>query len=162
MRKGARGQLSLDSLFEPQAPRAGSLNVALELRNALSEAIRDCGLSRALIAATMTDLIWGDAGEGEITKAQLDAWTAPSRGEWRFPLEYLPAFVQATGAVELLKLLAGKVGCFVLPSEQVKVMELAVLKVRREQLAQAERRLKEEITAEDVTAFLSETKGKRR
>lgn len=157
MARRARGQLSLDGLFETGGPRPGSLDIALELRNALSNAIRSCGLSRAQIAARMTDLIWGDAGDGEITKAQLDAWTAPSRADWRFPLEYLPAFIQATGSIDLLKLLAEKVACFVLPTEQVKVMELAVLNVRRQEILKAERRLKEEVSAEDVKAFLAET-----
>jgi len=154
-----RDQLTFDAFLKHEKPRDGSMNFGGEFRNALSEAIRECGQSRSMIAARMTDLIWGDAGDGEITKAQLDSWTGASRTEWRFPLEYLPAFIEATGAIWLLKLLAAKNACLVVPTEQAKVMELAALKVRQEQLAQAARKLKGEVSADDVVAFLDEMKG---
>lgn len=93
-------QLDFDRYFEvPKvaAPAAGSLNVCVEFRNGLARAVKESPLSRAEIAARMTDLVFGDAGDGDISKTQIDAWTAPSREAWRFPLEY-PRIQHAAGA----------------------------------------------------------------
>ena len=73
----------LDLWFEiPQEPTAtgGSLDYATELRHVLSDAITASGKNRYEIAAEMSRLTGI-----EVTKAQLDAWTAESRTVWRFP-----------------------------------------------------------------------------
>ena len=140
-----RRQLSLDQFFEAPrgpSPRPGSFDFRLEIRNALSRAGKESQPSRAEIAARMSDLIFGDSGDGEITKVQIDAWTAPSRDAWRFPLEYLPAFIEATAAHWLLDLIAEKVGCKALVGREVMDAELGRLRRRQEELRQQERDLK--------------------
>lgn len=139
-------QLAFDQYFElpSRAPRAaGSFEIDGRLRRAVSEAIRDSGLSRAEVAATMTDLVYGD-GEGEISKAQIDSWCAPSRGDWNLPVKYLPALIQATGAIWLLDELAALVGCKVLVGEQALLAELGAillherrLRARRDEIERA-------------------------
>lgn len=139
-------QMSFDQYFDlprRDARGAGSFDIDGRLRRSLSEAIRDSGRSRAEIAAVMTDLVYGEA-EGEITKAQIDSWCAPSRGDWNFPVKYLPAFVQATGAIWLLDELAALVGCKVLAGEQALLAELGAillherrLKARRDEIEQS-------------------------
>lgn len=127
MKKYDPRQSSFPGFFEvPRAAESapGAFDFDGRLRRLLNDAVKRCDKSRAVIAAEMTDLVFGDAGEGEITKAQLDSWTAPSRGEWRFPLCYLPAFIKVTGAVDLLDAMAALVGCKVLAGEAVIDAEL--------------------------------------
>lgn len=83
----------------PQTP--GALNVNARLRAALSEALRRCSLSRYQVAATMSEVMGV-----EVTKYQLDSWTAESKEDHRFPAAYLPAFCVATGTWDVLKMLA--------------------------------------------------------
>jgi len=91
--------LTLD-LFEvpvPTTPMPGALNFNLVLRRLLSDLLKVFPVSREMVAARMSELT-GD----QITKHQLDSWTAESREGWRFPLEYLPAFevaVETTGLI---------------------------------------------------------------
>jgi len=70
----------------PKTPLPGALSVGIALRHLLSDLLKASPLSRFEIAARMSELTGS-----EITKNQLDSWTAESRQEWRFPLEYLPA-----------------------------------------------------------------------
>lgn len=77
-------------LFEVPAPHAslpGDLDIGLALRHLLSNLLKACPQSRFVVAAKMAELTGHD-----ISKNQLDSWTAESREGWRFPLEYLPAF----------------------------------------------------------------------
>lgn len=76
-------------LFEvpaPVAPLPGALAIGPTLRALISDLLKASPLSRHQVAARMSEL----TGQ-EITKHQLDAWTAESREGWRFPLEYQPA-----------------------------------------------------------------------
>lgn len=126
-------QLSLDRYFEVERrpePTPGALDYDARVRNLLSTAIKESDRSRAEIAAAMTDLVYGDAGEGEITKAQLDSWTAPSRADWRFPLAYLPAFVKATNAHWLLDTIAESVGCKVLVGAEAVMAQVGALELQ--------------------------------
>jgi hypothetical protein len=81
----------------------GSLDFAVELRCAITKAIKGSGMSRAHIAERMSALLGG-----EVSEAMLDAWTAPSRGKWKIPFEYAAAFDEACGSSALLELLARK------------------------------------------------------
>lgn len=138
-------QLNFDGYFEvPREPEptAGSFGFDLELRNLLARAIKECPKSRAAIAAAMTDLVFGDAGDGEITKAQIDSWTAPSHGEWRFPLCYLPAFVKATDSVWLLDRIAGRLGCKVLAGGQIMDAQIGAVDGKIAELQEHLKRLK--------------------
>lgn len=129
----------------PPTVESGAMNVSVELRNALARALKECPLSRTEVACRMTDLLFGDVGEGEVSKSQLDAWTAPSKGDWRFPLEYLPAFVQVTGAVGLLDWVAGKCGCRVLQGEQALLVELGAIMLHERRLKQARTNLERRV-----------------
>ncbi|MCZ7655562.1 MAG: hypothetical protein M5R42_16855 [Rhodocyclaceae bacterium] len=65
-------------------PCAGCWN---RLRQLLSNLLKEQPSLDLEVAARISRLTGGD-----ITKHQLDSWTAESREAWRFPLEYLPAF----------------------------------------------------------------------
>ena len=138
----------IEMLFgPPAAPQAmgGSLNISLQLRHALTQAIKDSPYSRAEIATAMTELVFGEGGAGEITIAQINAWTAPTKADWRFPLEYLPAFVQATGGVWLVDWLAQKCGCRALRGEQAVLVEMSAKEVLRRKAEAEAKRLGKEV-----------------
>jgi hypothetical protein len=131
----------------PPAPPtlAGSFNYSHELRQALAQVLKDSPASRAEVAVQMTEMVFGHDGEGEITVAQLNSWTACSKGEWRFPLEYLPAFIQATGGVWLVDWLAQRCGCRALRGEQAVLVEMSAKKVLRQKAEAEMKRLDKEL-----------------
>ena len=76
-----------------------NLDIATAIRQAVSEAIRTSGRSRWQIAAAMSECLGR-----EITKAQIDSFSAESKEGHRFPLEYVPAFCHATRNYDLVAL----------------------------------------------------------
>lgn len=123
------GQMSLlDLLIQaqdaPQRGRAdeGTANVRERLRLALCTAIKGCPLSRWEIAGQMSHLL----GQ-EISKFQLDAWTAESKDGHRLPGEYLPAFCLVTEDHGPLRVLAEIAGLFALPGPDALRSEIRKL-----------------------------------
>lgn len=101
----------------------GRLNIDIEWRAALNDAIDESGLTRDVIAAEMTRLLGADP-RYSISKANLDAWTAGSRTAWRFPVIYLPAFIEVTGASWLLDRLARMHGRHVVDDDTLRLAEI--------------------------------------
>lgn len=88
-----------------------------------------------------------DQGEGEalrddVSKTQIDSWTAGSKAGWRFPLAYTPAWCWATGSERLAHLVAERLGLRVMSDEAA---ERAEIQREREELRrrQAELRARE-------------------
>lgn len=104
---------------ETVSKSAGSMDVDRFFREAISEALKNCPLSRYQVAARMSEL----TGQ-EITKAMLDSWTAESKEGHRFPAIFLPAFCEAVGCSEPLKILGRLVGVFVLPGPEALRAEI--------------------------------------
>lgn len=127
-------QLKLD-LFGTGEPaiQPGALGIGSDVRRVIADSIRDCNLSRIQIADDMSSMI----GERQITKQQLDAWTADSKDGHRFPLEYLPAFIHTTKSRKLLDLVASRSNCYVINETDALRLELG-------RLSQEEKRLKEQ------------------
>lgn len=111
----------------------GSLDFEFELRNELSVAIEKSGLNRQKIAERMTDL-----AASRVTVAMLNAWTAPTRTKWQFPLRLAPAFDAATGGGRILALLARKAGRVALTPAESLDAELGAI-TRQELELQARR-----------------------
>jgi hypothetical protein len=81
------------------------MNDAHVVRAALVEAIRTCGKSRETLADLMSALT-----ATPITVTRLNAFTAESREDRRFPLELARAFCIATGDFSLLRSVAERSG----------------------------------------------------
>lgn len=130
-------QLTADLFEVPVArtPVPGALSIGSALRHRLSDLLKACALSRFEVAAQMSEL----TGQ-EITKHQLDSWTAESREGWRFPLEYLPAFEVAVQTHEVTAWLAELRGCKVLVGKEALDAEIGKLERMKEAAA---RRIKE-------------------
>jgi len=98
---------------------AGSLDIDRQFRAAISDALKRCPLSRWQVAARMSELTGV-----EITKTMLDSWTAESKENHRFPAIFLPAFCEAVGSWEPLRLLCRLIGVFVLPGPEALRAEI--------------------------------------
>ncbi len=98
---------------------AGSFDIDRQFREAISQALKNCPLSRWQVAAHMSELTGCD-----ITKAMLDSWTAESKEGHRFPAIFLPAFCEAVGCSEPIRLLGKLVGVFVLPGPEALRAEI--------------------------------------
>jgi len=136
-----RGQdLLTGDLFEVPAPRAalpGALDVGITLRQILSNLLKVSPLSRFEIAARMSEL----TGH-EITKHQLDSWTAESREGWRFPLEYLPAFETAIETHDVTAWIADLRGARLSVGREALEAQLGRIGRMKDDLARQERALK--------------------
>lgn len=101
---------------------AGSFNIDTAFREAISEALKRCPRSRWEVAGRMSELTGTD-----ISKSMLDSWTSEAKENHRFPAIFLPAFCEASGCSEPLKLLGRLVGVFVLPGPEALRAEIMKL-----------------------------------
>jgi len=130
-------------LFEvpvPRVPLPGALDVGLAVRHLISDLLKASPRNRFEIAARMSELLGH-----EISKHQLDSWTAESREGWRFPLEYLPAFEVAVETHQITGWLAGLRGCRVLAGKEALDAEIGKLERQKEDAARKIRQLKQVI-----------------
>ena len=115
---------------ESTSADANSQAIGTALRSVLSDVLRKSRFSREQVADRMGEFLGA-----VITKAMLDTWTAESKGGHRFPAEYLPAFVRATGNQEPLQFLAEVSGYHLVTDAQFARSEIT-------RLAEEERRLR--------------------
>ncbi|MHB9075597.1 MAG: hypothetical protein ACYC6G_18995 [Desulfobaccales bacterium] len=80
----------------------GSMRCVDELKEALNNALKKCPLSRHQIVGQMSHLL-----NEEISKAQIDSWTADSKDR-HIPAEYIPAFCEAADNDEPLAVMNRK------------------------------------------------------
>ena len=116
----------------PPSGLPGSLNCALNVCGLVSHALdeaRSAGLSRAMVAAKMAEL----TGE-PISEHMLNACTAQSHEGHRFPAQWLPALVVATGSYALLRDLADRAGAVVLVGPEAVAARAAALDAQMEAL----------------------------
>ncbi|MCF8042422.1 MAG: hypothetical protein K9K65_13165 [Desulfarculaceae bacterium] len=137
---------SCSEVPRPPDPTPGSLNFGLELRSTLSRVLKESPRSRYEVAARMSELTGA-----EISKHQLDAWTAESREGWRFPLECGAAFEEATDTFALTELLARKRGCKVLVREEALRAELGKLELMEAGIRQQKKGLKKVMTRQGIS-----------
>lgn len=121
----------------PASAAYGALDVGMRLRNLLSDLLKASPVSRHQVAARMAELTGHD-----ISKHQLDSWTAESREGWRFPLEYLPALETALETHAITAWLADLRGCKVLVGKDALLAELGKVERMKQELANKERALK--------------------
>lgn len=132
------------SLFDdPQIPKPvsfspGSLDYDLELRGLMSEALKKSPKSRYQVAAKMSELI----GQ-EVSKSQLDAWTAESRESWRFPFVYGLAFEVALDSFCLTEFLARRRGVKIVAGDEIRQAEIGRLESIKEEISKKLKALKQ-------------------
>lgn len=136
----------IDARRRETADTEGTLNIRERLRISLNRAIKNCGLSRAQIAGEMSHLLGVD-----VTKSQIDSWTAESKADYRIPAEYLPAFCRVTDTTEPIEILTQAAGMFSMPGPDALRSEIQRY-AEMERKARAEKRKRE--------LFLEEMVGK--
>ncbi len=116
-------QLKLFDIVKQQQKSSGNngggLNIMSEFKQLISRCISLSKDSRYQIAAKMSELLGV-----EITFNMLNAWTAESHYQNRFPAEFLPAFCQVVKCYEPISFLAEKIGLFLLPGEEALRSEI--------------------------------------
>ena len=103
--------------------------VSMRFREALSEAIKNSSYSREQIVA----MIFGMTGV-KISKHILDSMTAPSKKDYRFPAEILPAFCFITGDFEPLRILVETAGFEMIGEDEARVLKIARLEERKREI----------------------------
>ena len=121
----------------------GRLDVGKRLRAALREALKRCPLSRWEVAGRMSLLVGR-----EVSKHMLDAYTAETKEAHRFPAEWLPAFCEATGSAEPLRVLAEAAGMFALPGPEA--LRAEVQRLREEEARIKRERRKRELFLKEM------------
>jgi hypothetical protein len=101
------------------AELTGSMNDGALIRGVLVEAIRHSSKSRPQIADEMTRLVGR-----EITERALNAYTAESKEDHRWPAELTRAFCSATGDDRLLRVLSEAAGLRVINDAESHLLEL--------------------------------------
>lgn len=128
-----------DLFSVPATPRTipGSQNISTEIRHLLSKVLKQCPKSRYEIAGRMSELLGI-----EISKHQLDSWTADSRDGWRFPLEYMTAFESSCDTYEITEYIAAQRGCSLNIGSETLTAKLGQLEVMRSEIGKQIRNLK--------------------
>ncbi len=119
---------------ERMAKAAGRLCVSARLQSAIRAAIKAAPKSRETIADEMSELV----GQ-TVTVHQVNNWTAESHPH-RMPAELLPAFCEATGSIEPLRVLAEAAGVFTLPGADALRAELQRLDEEAKRIAAEKRK----------------------
>lgn len=127
------------TLFENDARGPGRfVQCGGRLREALAEALKRCKrFDRYGVAAEMSRLT-----EQDVSKSSLDAYVAPSRPDMRLPVELLPAFIEATGSAEPLRVLAEICGYELVGAQERGILELARIEARIDELQTKRAQLK--------------------
>ena len=114
----------------------GELALGVQVAHRVAEMLKHSTLSRNEIAARMSELTGDD-----ISKNSLDSWTAQSRVEWRFPLEYLPALEVALESHALTQWIGAIRGCKVMVGREALDAEMGKIKKQQMELARREKAL---------------------
>lgn len=145
--KTVRDQLTQDLFCPSELPEAletcpGGLDVSKDLRQVIGDAIRLAPVTREEIAQEMSRLV-----AQTITVHHLNAWTAKSREQWRFPMEFGPAFDVATQSSSLVKWYSKVNGGTVLMGRDAIHGELGKLFMLKEEIRKREREFKKMMEA---------------
>jgi hypothetical protein len=116
---------------------AGAWRFRIEIAHAMGEAIKTCEKDRYQIAADMSRLLGR-----EITVNTLDKYTSEASEDHLPNIETAIAFDAATGQLAIVSLFAEKLGCRVLPGEQVLLAELGKLEQMKGDISRRERAIK--------------------
>lgn len=124
----------------PRQQRSGrGMTFPARLKRSLSDALKECGKSREVVAAEMAEHL----DEPTFSKAMLDAYTAESRETHHISVHRLMALIRVTGAVWLLDVLAEEEGAVVMVGEEAQLAQVGLIEQQigelRAQLAELKR-----------------------
>lgn len=126
-------------------PESGELNDASRVRETLARSIKHCGKSREQIAESMSRLCGYS-----ITVTMLNAFTAESRDDRRFPLELLRAFCIATGDSSLLVAIVHALNLELITETESNVLALGREYLRQKRATETMRSLEEQLARREL------------
>ena len=110
--------------------------IARLIGQALRDARDDEGMTRAKIAARMSEYLGRT-----ISEAMLNKWSSEGSEDHRIPLDAFIALIAATGAKELLGFAPGEFGLTVIESEYAEMIKLHLIREKRQELEAQEQAL---------------------
>ena len=130
------------NIFRNASPQDGSLNIDLELRAAITEAIRVSGKERSQIREELYKFTQTD-----LSIHTLNTWTAESKSKssknedqnnnkrWGIPAEMLVAICYVTDDNRPLELMVEKIGLKLMTPKQQAALRLSEMKEQKKKLA---------------------------
>lgn len=150
-------QMNIFAFLKPEAPpEPGSMNISLQLRQAISEGIRHSGMDRIDICAGIYKLTGI-----EVSKSTLDGWSAESRcissdcidtngnKRWGIPAEVLAAFCVVTDYWKPLYIVVESGQHKALKGKDVVRAELGLLKEEQVRLQRRQKELEKALVDAD-------------
>ncbi|MDA8082318.1 MAG: hypothetical protein M0024_01505 [Nitrospiraceae bacterium] len=128
-------QKQAEAAAHPQT--AGKASIDAAVRHLITDALKRCLLDRYEVAAKMSSILGV-----EITKAQLDSWSAESKENHRFPYIYIGAFCQASGCKALARYMAELCGGYFIEGEDAIRLELGKIEEEKADIANRERAIR--------------------
>lgn len=145
MRKRDAATIDLFKEFSPppvveryDAERVRGATHAARIARAVSEALKECGVSREAVACRMSDYL-GD----RVSRAMLDAYASTARAAHSIPAHRLVALAVVTGDRRLLNVIVADTGCIAIDAKYEAL-------IRREMAKEARDRLDREIASSDA------------
>ena len=134
-------QLTLPlSALPSQNLRSGSLRTFEAVRDVLATALKECGITREVVAKEVTRL----TGR-KVTEHHLNSWTASSKSDRSIPLDTLAALSVVTNTPEVAQAALECAGWLVLTPEQAPYYELGVMVAEDKQRTKQKKELWERI-----------------
>ncbi|WP_320174915.1 hypothetical protein [Maridesulfovibrio sp.] len=116
-------QLTLPlSSLPSQSLESGSLRRFEAVKEALGHALKECGLSRDVVAEELSRL----TGH-QVSIHQLNNWAAPGKEDRPIPLHFVAALTEITEDYSLIKAALEGTGCKLLGPEEVAYFELGIM-----------------------------------
>lgn len=115
-------------------------DISAQLRRWLSVAIKASPLSRYEISAKLSELIGR-----EITKFQLDSWTAESKEGYHTPAAYMPALAFILNDIGGMRILAAPLGIKLLESKDLMWLEYGKVRQMERQLRLKKKQLEKRL-----------------
>jgi hypothetical protein len=116
----------------------GKASIDAAVRASISDALKHSPLSRYEVAAKMSEILGV-----EITKSQIDSWSAESKENHRFPFVYAGAFCTATNDKALARYMAQLCEGYFIEGKEALYMELGKIEDQKRGLTRKENLIKQ-------------------
>jgi hypothetical protein len=115
----------------------GKASIDATIRALITDALKRSPLTRYEVAARMSEILGV-----EITKSQLDSWSAESKEKHRFPFVYTGAFCMATGNKSLIRYMSELCEGYFIEGEDAIRLELGKIEEQKQELQKKEEAIK--------------------
>ncbi len=133
---GRKGRIDKRSVPE------GSMNLDLQIRELVTESLKETSLSRYQVAGHLSAALGRD-----VSKSVLDSYSAESKADHKLPAAYVPALAVITGDCAIVRLLCEEIGGAFIPDRVALRMELEHIEGEKRDLRHREQIIKRMLQA---------------